>query len=73
MDLFEVLTPGLQNSIWVDNYPEVIKDILMRAYKPELIRNWGISDLTIAPDGKILTKWFKRLVPLNDEELAKIF
>ena len=73
MNLFEALTPGLKEEIWMELYQESVIRILMRSYNPELIRGWGISELAVAPDGRILVKWFNRVIPLNDEELAKIF
>lgn len=43
---------------------------LESTYKPEHIRHHGISD--VIPNGEdFLIKWYPRIVPLTDEELAK--
>lgn len=46
---------------------KLINSILLR-YNTDIIREWLISDIVINDD-KVLLKWFKRDMPLSDEEL----
>ena len=40
-------------------------------YKSDHIRNFGVSDVVPNGDG-FLIKWYRRIFPLDDEQLAKI-
>jgi len=54
---------------WDEQYKSEILRSIENAYKTEVIREWGVSDVIIKDD-KSLVKWFKRHRPLTDEELA---
>jgi len=68
-DLFEIHTPTLQRAMWLDVYPNIIYNGIMSQFKPEIIRNWVVTDIR---EG-CLVRWIKRDRPLTDDELLKIF
>ena len=57
---------------WDEDYKVSIMKFIESRYNQQIIRDWGISDMTINGD-KVLLKWFKRHVPLCREEMIKRF
>lgn len=55
---------------WDEKYKSTILLSIEDTYNTEVIREWGISDLIINGD-KALVKWYKRLIPLTDEQLKE--
>ncbi len=53
---------------WDDEYKSSIIRCLESSYNPEIISQWGISDMVINGD-KVLLKWYKRHTPLSKDEL----
>lgn len=55
---------------WSEEYKSVVIRAIEIQYQPEVLMHWHITD--IVPNGdKFLTKWHKRFMPLNAEELEK--
>ena len=44
-----------------------------RTYKREIVKYWTITDVMPNSDGGFLMCWEKRMFPLDDEGLEKIF
>lgn len=57
---------------WTEEYKKSILSIIESNTSPEIIRDMYISDLVMNGD-KVLIKWNKRLYPLNDDEMEKLF
>ena len=55
---------------WSETYRSSIIKQVERAYMPHIIREYGISDIVMNGD-KVLLKWFKRHLPLSNEELKE--
>lgn len=71
-DFFEVNKGLLQREIWSENFTSVILLSIERTYKPDLIREWGISEMIVHGE-KTLLKWHKRIIPLNEQQMLKRF
>lgn len=57
---------------WEEENKSTIINLIESAYKIEIIKEWGISDLVINSE-KVLVKWEKRFRELDDEQLQKRF
>lgn len=57
---------------WDEDYKVSIMKVIETRYSQHIIKDWGISDITIN-DNKVLLKWFKRVTPLCREEMIKRF
>lgn len=55
---------------WTEEYRATILKSMERQYKPEIIRNYFITDFVVNGD-KVLVKWMKRIEPLSDKELKE--
>lgn len=55
---------------WDETYRSVLINNIELMYKPEIIKEWSISDVVINGD-KVLLKWNKRMIPLTEEELNR--
>lgn len=53
---------------WDENFKSTIILLLECSYQKDVLREWGISDLVVNGN-KILLQWYKRLLPLTDEEI----
>lgn len=51
-----------QTNFWTEEYRNSIIAFLETRYKPEIIKQWQISDVVINGD-KFLIKWSKRILP----------
>ena len=59
---------SIEREFWDENYKNTILSQLESTYKKEIIRDYGICEIVNHGD-KYLLKWYKRLMPLSDEEL----
>ncbi len=55
---------------WDETYKSRLIHQMEIMYKPEILKEWGISDLVIDGD-KVLVKWFKRRFVLSPNELKE--
>jgi len=55
---------------WTEEYRATVISALEARYKPEIIRNYRISDF-IAHGNKVLVKWQPRHTPLSDQDLKE--
>ena len=63
----------ISNEFWQETYESTIKHALLSMYKPEIIKEWYITDLVIRDGKDPLIKWEKRMFPLTDEQLKEKF
>ncbi len=55
---------------WDEQYKSTLLLSIEHTYRTEVIREWGVSDVVMNGD-KVLVKWFKRHIPLTDEQLKE--
>lgn len=55
---------------WDEGYKSSLLRQIESTYKPEIIMEWGISDVVFNVD-KVLIKWYKRHEPLSKVELKE--
>ncbi len=53
---------------WDEARKNTLINAMLLTYRTDIIRDWGISDIVINGD-KVLVEWFKRHMPLSDENL----
>lgn len=51
-----------QTEFWAEEFRNSVIAHLESWYKPEIIKQWSISDIIINAD-KVLIKWHKRIIP----------
>ncbi len=51
-----------QTNFWTEEFRSSVTAFLETWYKPEIIKQWQISDVVINGD-KFLIKWSKRILP----------
>jgi len=68
LSFLEAMQSGMTYEFWSEEYKSILIKNTEFMYKPEIIREWCISDLVINND-KVLFKWSKRYRLLTDEEL----
>jgi len=54
---------------WTDMHKESLMFAAEQRYKREIVRVWGIVDIAILADKKVVMNWQKRIFPLTEEEL----
>lgn len=66
----EIMLSNMKREFWSEHYKSAVIRSIECTYKPEIIREWSISDIVVSGD-KALYKWVKRYRPLTDEELTE--
>jgi len=61
-----------KNEFWDEKYKSTIITMIELSYKPQHIKYWGVSDI-VFNDDKVLIKWFKRLIAIDDDKLKEMY
>jgi len=59
-----------EHSFWDERHKASVIRAIERTYQRGILRDYGIADITIHGD-QVLIKWYKRHIPLTDEELKE--
>lgn len=54
---------------WDETFKTTIIKAVEQRYNNEILTVWGIEDIVMVGDEKAIIKWYKRFIPLTDEDL----